>query len=96
MADEENKGVKPAEGAGNAAPPTAQYTPAPEGEKTPEQIEAEKKAAADEADKQKAEEEAEEIWNDTHGCPDCGPENDYGYRSINPACKTCKGEGMII
>lgn len=43
-----------------------------------------------------AEAEAAEIWNDTHGCDDCGPENDYGYRSINPACKSCGGEGTIF
>ena len=43
------------------------------------------------------EEEASKIWNDTHGCEDCGDEiPDTGYRCINPECKTCKGEGVII
>ena len=43
------------------------------------------------------EKEAEEIWNDTHGCKDCGDECvDTGYTPINPECKTCEGEGIII
>lgn len=42
------------------------------------------------------EHEAEEIWNDTHGCEDCGEEGEYGYIAINPNCKTCNGEGEII
>lgn len=41
--------------------------------------------------------EAKEIWDMTHGCDDCGPEDPYtGNRPINPNCKTCKGEGAII
>lgn len=42
-----------------------------------------------------ADAEAKEIWNDTHGCDDCGDENEYGSRAINPKCKTCKGQGVI-
>ena len=43
------------------------------------------------------ESEAGEIWNATHGCDNCGPEDDMtGYRSINPDCKTCHGEGAVI
>lgn len=46
---------------------------------------------------QLVEDEAKQIWNDTHGCEDCGDEiPDTGYRCINPECKTCKGEGVII
>tara|TARA_R110000824_G_scaffold201667_3_gene385764 strand:- start:1193 stop:1552 length:360 start_codon:yes stop_codon:yes gene_type:complete len=40
--------------------------------------------------------EAEQIWQDTHGCEDCGPENEQGYIGINSDCKTCEGEGAII
>ena len=39
--------------------------------------------------------EAEEIWNSTHGCDDCYPEFEED-RSINPECKTCEGEGVVI
>lgn len=42
------------------------------------------------------ENEASEIWIETHGCEDCGDENEIGYISINPRCKTCKGEGTIL
>lgn len=42
------------------------------------------------------EKEAKEIWNDTHGCEDCGPENpDTGYVPINPNCENCMGKGLI-
>lgn len=44
---------------------------------------------------QKVEDEAEEIWKYTHGCDDCGIETDRGM-AINPKCKTCKGEGVIV
>ena len=41
--------------------------------------------------------EAEKIWNETHGCADCGEENpETGHTAINFQCKTCKGEGIII
>ena len=45
----------------------------------------------------KVDKEAEKIWNDTHGCADCGEENpETGYTAINFGCKTCEGEGIII
>ena len=43
------------------------------------------------------EDEAKYIWNDTHGCDDCGIEHpEWGTQMINPECKTCEGEGVII
>jgi len=45
---------------------------------------------------QAVEDEAKEIWDNTHGCDDCGPEEWDGSRPINPNCKSCKGEGAII
>lgn len=45
----------------------------------------------------KVEKQAEAIWNDTHGCSDCGDENpETGYTPVNPKCKTCKGQGISI
>lgn len=43
-----------------------------------------------------ADEEAGDMWDATHGCPDCGSEDEFGNRGINPQCKTCHGEGMIL
>ena len=40
--------------------------------------------------------EANQIWDETHGCEKCGPEDERGYRHINPKCKHCKGEGVIL
>jgi hypothetical protein len=46
---------------------------------------------------QLVEDEVSQIWNDTHGCEDCGIEHpEYGSRMINPECKTCEGAGQII
>ena len=54
---------------------------------------------------QSVEDEANEIWNSTHGCQDChdhpqvdecGNEREFGEWPINPDCKTCEGEGVII
>ena len=42
------------------------------------------------------EDAAQSLWNDTHGCDDCGEERDSGYRSINPDCAACDGEGTIL
>lgn len=49
------------------------------------------------------EEEAEYIWNETHGCEDCwggdpGMEesSEYGYRPVDPNCKSCEGDGIVI
>ena len=45
----------------------------------------------------KVDKEAEKIWDETHGCDDCGEENpETGYTAINYQCKTCNGEGIII
>jgi len=41
--------------------------------------------------------QAGELWNQTHGCEACGPEDpETGYRAINPACKACDGHGTVI
>ena len=40
--------------------------------------------------------EAKYIWQQTHGCDDCGIEGEWGHQAINPDCKTCKGFGWII
>jgi hypothetical protein len=46
---------------------------------------------------QAVEDECDEIWKETHGCDDCGPEDDWtGFRAINPDCKTCNGGGTVI
>ena len=42
------------------------------------------------------EKEATHIWNETHGCDDCGIESECGGQAINPDCPTCKGEGIIM
>ena len=42
------------------------------------------------------ENEAHHIWEQTHGCEDCGIEGEWGHPAINPNCKSCKGEGVII
>ena len=41
--------------------------------------------------------DARRIWNETHGCEDCGPaESLLGYRHVNPDCKSCGGSGEVI
>jgi hypothetical protein len=45
---------------------------------------------------EEVEAQADQIWKETHGCDACGPEDDMGYRAINPDCKECGGEGAII
>lgn len=42
------------------------------------------------------EEEAKEIWNETHGCRDCDPRFEDELVPVNPECKSCNGEGIII
>ncbi len=42
------------------------------------------------------EDAAQSLWNETHGCEDCGEERETGYRSINPDCAACDGEGTIL
>ena len=45
---------------------------------------------------QEVAQEAGAIWDDTHGCPSCGEENEDGNIAINSECKSCYGEGIII
>ena len=40
--------------------------------------------------------EAETLWQETHGCPACGIEGEFGGTAINPDCEACKGEGVIL
>lgn len=42
------------------------------------------------------ESDANEIWDETHGCEKCSPEGELGYHRINPKCKACKGEGVVL
>ena len=42
------------------------------------------------------EKDCDRIWMETHGCEDCGDEDETGYRSVNPNCKTCEGQGISI
>ena len=43
-----------------------------------------------------ADNEGCDLWNETHGCPECDPEHPAGARAINPKCETCGGGGEII
>ena len=45
---------------------------------------------------QAVEDEAAKIWNETHGCPSCGEDDECMYVPINPKCPVCHGEGIII
>lgn len=41
--------------------------------------------------------EAKVIWDETHGCQKCGPEDpETGYTPINKKCRSCKGEGTTL
>ena len=40
--------------------------------------------------------QADEIWRDTHGCPDCWPDYDGNECAINPNCEACGGGGQIL
>lgn len=31
------------------------------------------------------------MWNDTHGCEDCGLDG-----AVNPECETCDGDGIVL
>ena len=47
------------------------------------------------------EEQAKEIWDRTHGCEDCYPEEREAFEwegicPINPDCGSCEGAGIII
>ena len=46
---------------------------------------------------EKVNELANEIWDRTHGCEQCGPEDPYtGYIHVDPECKQCLGAGEVI
>lgn len=40
--------------------------------------------------------EADYIWSQTHGCPKCKTEGEWGHDAINPKCRSCKGQGTIL
>ncbi len=41
--------------------------------------------------------EAQEIWDETHGCDGCGPEDpETGYIPVRPDCPRCGGSGEVI
>jgi hypothetical protein len=40
--------------------------------------------------------QADEIWNDTHGCPDCYEYPEDELHPVDPECKSCRGHGAII
>lgn len=43
------------------------------------------------------EKDCERIWNETHGCEDCYPvDEETMYIPVNPECKTCGGDGIVI
>ena len=44
----------------------------------------------------KADKDGCEVWDQTHGCDDCGWETEYGFTPINKECKTCEGHGIVI
>lgn len=44
----------------------------------------------------RADQDAIDLWNETHGCEDCGDLDGYGYRQVNPKCKTCNGSGVVL
>jgi len=44
-----------------------------------------------------AERESEEVWDETHGCGSCGPEDpETGYTPVNEYCIVCNGEGTVL
>lgn len=44
----------------------------------------------------KADQDGQQLWDETHGCPNCGAEGEDGDYAINPECPTCKGQGQIL
>ena len=40
--------------------------------------------------------EASYIWDQTHGCDYCHVEGEWGHEAIDPLCKNCKGQGVVI
>jgi hypothetical protein len=46
---------------------------------------------------QEVEKEANDLWNESHGCTSCNdPDLETGWTAIDPACKECNGQGIII
>lgn len=43
-----------------------------------------------------ADKDGSDLWDQTHGCEKCGPEDEFGNRPINPKCKECGGCGTIL
>lgn len=41
---------------------------------------------------EEVEAEAQEIWNETHGCEECGEEGG----PVDPNCKGCGGDGIVL
>lgn len=43
------------------------------------------------------EDEARRLWDETHGCEDCGTgDTETGYHPINPDCTSCHGQGTVF
>lgn len=42
------------------------------------------------------ENEVQQIWDATHGCDECSPEDEAGYRQVRKDCPSCHGNGNII
>lgn len=40
--------------------------------------------------------EAQRLWDETHGCENCGEENETGYRRVDSECSSCGGTGVTI
>ena len=41
-------------------------------------------------------EEASQLWDETHGCPDCFGHGDEELHPIDPECQSCGGFGVVI
>ena len=41
-------------------------------------------------------EEACQLWDQTHGCPDCFGYGDEEMHPIDPECQSCGGFGVVI
>ena len=43
-----------------------------------------------------ADQDGREMWDETHGCEDCGEEDEYGYIPVRLTCQSCHGYGVIL
>lgn len=43
------------------------------------------------AEVEAADQDGNALWNQTHGCDDCGLDG-----AVNPDCKSCGGDGIVI